>query len=158
MLDARLEFRPDDIQPSPGPNAVRSDGDEPIASNADSLVSGTTHHVEGLSVGNYGGTILHDMQLIVSHMARPSRWSDERKANREQADWIVKWLQANGPATTMDIVAALEEEGRAVQAHVLQRALRRSPFVHKVGTVDGPRGPLSRWMFSVDDDLTDASS
>ena len=98
------------------------------------------------------------MQLIVSYMARPSRWSDERKANREQADWIVKWLQANGPATTMDIVAALEEEGRAVQAHVLQRALRRSPFVHKIGTVDGPRGPLSRWMFSVDDDLTDASS
>ena len=91
-------------------------------------------------------------------MARPGRWSKERQANREQADWIVKWLQTNGPATTLDILAALEEEHRAIQAHILQRALRRSPFVHKVGTVEGPRGLVSRWMFSVDDDVSDASS
>jgi hypothetical protein len=45
-------------------------------------------------------------------MARPSRWSDERKANREQADWIVGWLRINGPATTSEIIQALEAEGR----------------------------------------------
>lgn len=91
-------------------------------------------------------------------MGRSDRWSGERKANREQADWIVKWLQANGPATTLDIIAALKKEGRAVQAHILQRALRRSPFVHKVGERDGPRGPVSCWKFSVEDDITDALS
>lgn len=84
-------------------------------------------------------------------MPRPSRWSDERKANREQADWIVKWLRSNGPATTLQIIEALEQAGRGVHAHVLQRALRRSPFVHNVGSEEGPRGRVSRWMFAVED-------
>jgi len=92
--------------------------------------------------------MLHRHRWLI--MVRPSRWSDERKANREQADWIVAWLRQNGPATTPTIVAALEAEGRDVRAHVLQRALRRSPFVHCIGKEDGARGPVSRWMFSVD--------
>lgn len=84
-------------------------------------------------------------------MPRPSRWSDERKANREQADWVVKWLRTNGPATTVQIIEALEQAGRGVHAHILQRALRRSPFVHNVGSEEGPRGRVSRWMFAVED-------
>lgn len=83
-------------------------------------------------------------------MGRPSRWSDERKAARDQAEWIVGWLRNHGPATTPDIVAALEAEGREVRAHVLQRALRRSPYVHCIGKEAGERGPVSRWMFAVD--------
>jgi len=85
-------------------------------------------------------------------MARPSRWSDERKATREQADWIVGWLRTNGPATTPDIVQALEQAGRPVAAHVLQRALRRSPFVHRVATEEGERGQVTRWAFGLEDD------
>jgi hypothetical protein len=95
-------------------------------------------------------------QALMAHrprfpiMARPSRWSSERQANREQAEWIVGWLRRNGPATTPEVIAALEADGREVRAHVLQRALRRSPFVHCIGKEDGERGPVSRWAFAVD--------
>ena len=88
-------------------------------------------------------------------MARPSRWSDERKANREQAEWIVGWLRVNGPATTPEIIEALEAEGRDVRAHILQRALRRSPFVHRIGSEQGQKGAVSLWAWGVEgDDLT----
>jgi len=83
-------------------------------------------------------------------MARPSRWSDERKANREQAEWIVRWLRENGPATTPQIIAALEEAGREVRAHILQRALRRSPFVHQEGQEAGERGSVSVWAWRIE--------
>ena len=72
-------------------------------------------------------------------MGRPSRWSEERKTNREQAEWIVGWLRTNGPATTPQIIEALEEAGRDVRAHILQRALRKSPFVHRLGTQEGAK-------------------
>ena len=85
-------------------------------------------------------------------MARPSRWSAERQENREQAEWIVGWLRTNGPATTPAIVAALEAAGREVRAHVLQRALRRSPFVHLVGKEEGERGPVGVWAWSIEPD------
>ena len=85
-------------------------------------------------------------------MARPSRWSEERKANREQAEWIVGWLRKNGPATTPEIIEALEAEGRAVRAHIWQRALRKSPFVHRIGSAEGERGTVSRWAWGLDED------
>ena len=85
-------------------------------------------------------------------MPRPSRWSDERKANREQADWIVGWLRTNGPATTPEIIQALEAVGREVLAHILQRALRKSPFVQRIGSVEGERGTVSRWAWGVEED------
>ena len=85
-------------------------------------------------------------------MPRPSRWSEERKANREQADWIVGWLQTNGPATTPEIIQALEAEGRQVRAHILQRALRKSPFVQRIGSVEGERGTVSRWAWGLEED------
>jgi hypothetical protein len=89
---------------------------------------------------------------LSSNMSRPSRWSEERQAIREQADWIVGWLRRNGPATTPEIIAALESEGRDVRAHILQRALRKSPFVHLVGREAGERGSISRWAFGAEDD------
>ena len=98
-----------------------------------------------------GQTSLDVTSARIPTMPRPSRWSDERKANREQADWVVKWLRTNGPATTVQIIEALEQAGRGVHAHILQRALRRSPFVHNVGSEEGPRGRVSRWMFAVED-------
>ena len=85
-------------------------------------------------------------------MGRPSRWSDERKANREQADWIVGWLRTNGPATTPQIIDALTAEGRDVRAHILQRALRKSPFVHRIGAQQGSKGKVSLWAWGVEED------
>ena len=85
-------------------------------------------------------------------MGRPSRWSDERKANREQAEWIVGWLRTNGPATTPQIIDALTAEGRDVRAHILQRALRKSPFVHRIGAHQGPKGKVSLWAWGVEED------
>ena len=85
-------------------------------------------------------------------MGRPSRWSDERKANREQAEWIVGWLRTNGPATTPQIIDALTAEGRDVRAHILQRALRKSPFVHHIGAQQGPKGKVSLWAWGVEED------
>ena len=85
-------------------------------------------------------------------MARPSRWSEERKANREQAEWIVGWLRKNGPATTPEILETLDAEGRAVRAHILQRALRKSPFVHRIGSAEGERGTVSCWAWGLDED------
>ena len=84
-------------------------------------------------------------------MSRPSRWSDERKANREQADWIVGWVRKNGPASTSQIIEALKHEGRAVRAHLLQRALRKSQFIHQAGRTDGPKGAVTIWEWRVED-------
>ncbi|MBT5453524.1 MAG: hypothetical protein HOK85_01590 [Euryarchaeota archaeon] len=84
-------------------------------------------------------------------MARPSRWSEERNANREQANWIVGWLRLNGPASTPVIITALEEEGREVRAHILQRALRKSPFIHQKGHTEGEKGQVSVWEWRVED-------
>ena len=85
-------------------------------------------------------------------MPRPSRWSEERKANREQVDWNGGWLRTNGPATTPEIIQALEAEGRQVRAHILQRALRKSPFVQRIGSVEGERGTVSRWAWGLEED------
>ena len=84
-------------------------------------------------------------------MARPSRWSEERNAHREQANWIVGWLRLNGPASTIEIITALEREGREVRAHILQRALRKSPFIHQKGRTEGDKGKVSIWEWRVEE-------
>ena len=64
------------------------------------------------------------------------RWTEERRQNRIEADWIVAWLRDNGPATIREIVAALEAAGRCVKAHVIRRALQKSPFISKSGEIE----------------------
>ena len=78
------------------------------------------------------------------------RWSEERRNNQLQAEWIVAWLRENGPATIRQIVGALNEAGREVKAHIIQRALLKSPFVSKAGeaSVDGEIHSL--WVFSTE--------
>ena len=80
------------------------------------------------------------------------RWSEERRDNQQQAEWIVGWLRTNGPATTPQIIDALTAEGRDVRAHILQRALRKSPFVHRIGAQQGPKGKVSLWAWGVEED------
>ena len=65
-----------------------------------------------------------------------SRWTEERRQNRIQADWIVAWLRDNGPATIRDIVRALEGAGRDVKAHIIRRALQKSQFIEKTGEIE----------------------
>lgn len=79
------------------------------------------------------------------------RWTEERRLQREHADWIVGYLRIHGPQTTREIIQALEREGRPVQAHILSRALRKSPFVTCVEKriVDGQQ--QSVWAFQIDD-------
>ena len=77
------------------------------------------------------------------------RWSDERRSNQQQADWIVAWLRENGPATIRQIVQALNEAGRDVKAHIIQRALIKSQFVIKTGEINIGNETQSLWDFSI---------
>ncbi len=63
------------------------------------------------------------------------RWSEERRKSHQEAEWIVAWLRDNGPASIREIVVALNSAGRGVKAHVIRRALLKSPFVIKSGEV-----------------------
>ena len=80
------------------------------------------------------------------------RWTEERRLQREHADWIVGHLRMHGPLTTREIIQALEREQRPIQAHILSRALRKSPFVVCVEKriVDGQQHSV--WAFHIDDD------
>ena len=80
------------------------------------------------------------------------RWTEERRLQREHADWIVGHLRVHGPLTTREIIQALEREQRPIQAHILSRALRKSPFVVCVEKriVDGQQHSV--WAFHIDDD------
>jgi hypothetical protein len=79
------------------------------------------------------------------------RWTEERRMQREHADWIVGYLRVHGPMTTRSSIEALSFEGRPVQAHILSRALRKSPFVTCIDkiVVDGQQ--QSVWAFQIDE-------
>ena len=77
------------------------------------------------------------------------RWSDERRSNQQQADWIVAWLRDNGPATIRQIVQALNEAGRDVKDHIIQRALIKSQFIIKTGEINIGNETQSLWDFSI---------
>ncbi len=78
------------------------------------------------------------------------RWTEERRSNQQQAEWIVAWLRENGPATIRQIVGALNDAGREVKAHIIQRALIKSPFVAKAGETNIDGEIHSLWVFSTD--------
>ena len=78
------------------------------------------------------------------------RWSEERRNNQQQAEWIVAWLRENSPATIRQIVGALNDAGREVKAHIIQRALIKSPFVAKAGETNIDGEIHSLWVFSTD--------
>ncbi len=81
---------------------------------------------------------------------RGGRWSEERRATREAVTWLHLLLQERGPLSTPDIVEALRDAGRRC-AHELQRpAAQRTR--HAVGTEDGPRGKVTVWAWSVEEE------
>ena len=84
------------------------------------------------------------------HTAMRRRWTEERRQNRIEANWIVAWLRDNGPATIREIVAALEAAGRDVKAHVIRRALQKSPFISKSGEIEIEGEIHSQYEFTSD--------
>ena len=76
------------------------------------------------------------------------RWTEERRQNRIQADWIVGWLRDNSPATIRDIVSALETAGRDVKAHIIRRALQKSQFIEKTGEIEIEGEVHSQYSFT----------
>ena len=66
------------------------------------------------------------------------RWTEEKRLQRQQADWIVGYIRRNGPLTTRELIEAMNSEGKTVEAHILNRALRKSPFItSQLESIDG---------------------
>jgi hypothetical protein len=88
---------------------------------------------------------IHHRRFVLS--MRRKRWTPERQRTLREADWIVGWLRENGPASTRDITEAMQRQGLELRAHVLSKALRKSPFIVHCGyqTVDGH--DISQWDF-----------
>ena len=78
------------------------------------------------------------------------RWTEEKRLQRQQADWIVGYLRKNGPLTTRQIIEALRENDRSVEAHIITRALRKSQFIHQQKRIDIDGESHSVWEFRVD--------
>ena len=78
------------------------------------------------------------------------RWTEEKRLQLQQADWIVGYIRKHGPLTTRQIVEALREHERSVEAHILSRALRKSPFIHLQKQIDIDGESHSIWEFRVD--------
>ena len=77
------------------------------------------------------------------------RWTEERRLQRQQADWIVGYLRENGPLTTREIVEALRNHDRSVESHIITRALRKSPFITShIELIDGEEFFL--WRFETE--------
>jgi hypothetical protein len=81
------------------------------------------------------------------HPMGRKRWTAERQRTLKEADWIVGWLRQNGPASTRSIIQAMETEEIELRANVLNKALRKSPFIVHCGyqKLDGVE--VSLWDF-----------
>jgi len=74
------------------------------------------------------------------------RWTEEKRLQRQQADWIVGYIRKNGPMTTHDLIEAMKNHGRSVESHILNRALRKSPFIiSEMTSINGSR--MLVWKF-----------
>ena len=80
------------------------------------------------------------------------RWTPERQRTLKEADWIVGWLRVNGPSTTRALAQAMEHEGIELRAHVLNKALRKSPFIVHAGYEVVEGASLSVWKWSRGED------
>ena len=79
------------------------------------------------------------------------KWTPERQRTLKEADWVVGWLRKNGPATTREVAEAVRLQGFEVRAHVLSKALRKSPFVMHCGHTEIDGIQLSLWNFDHED-------
>jgi hypothetical protein len=82
-------------------------------------------------------------------MARPSKYAPERIEIRKEAERIVAFIREFGPVTMSDILAAWEQKGEKIAPHILNRALRKSPFIVHVGYTSEDDGKKHLWAFEV---------
>ena len=75
------------------------------------------------------------------------RWTPERQRTLKEADWIVGWLRSNCPANTRHLVIAMQTIWLDVRALVINKALRRSPFIVHCGHQENEGSSLSLWDF-----------
>ena len=78
------------------------------------------------------------------------RWTEEKRVQLQQGDWIVGYIRKHGPLTTRQIIQALREHDRSVEAHILSRALKKSQFIHLQKQIDIDGESHSLWEFRVD--------
>ncbi|MDA0715031.1 MAG: hypothetical protein O2866_00195 [archaeon] len=84
-------------------------------------------------------------------MPRPSKYSPERIEIRKEAERIVAFIREFGPVTMGDILTAWEQKGEMIEPHVLNRALRKSPFIVHIGYTSEDDGKKHLWAFEVDE-------
>ena len=78
------------------------------------------------------------------------RWTEEKRLQLQQADWIVGYIRKHGPLTTRQIIQALRDHDRSVEDHILSRALKKSQFIHLQKQIDIDGESHSLWEFRVD--------
>lgn len=78
------------------------------------------------------------------------RWTEEKRLQRQQADWIVGYLRKNGPLTTRQIIEALRIHDRSIESHIISRALKKSQFIHLQKRIEVDGESHSVWEFRID--------
>ena len=78
------------------------------------------------------------------------RWTEEKRLQRQQADWIVGYLRKNGPLTTRQIIEALRIHDRSIEPHIISRALKKSQFIHLQKRIEVDGESHSVWEFRID--------
>ncbi|MAT85656.1 MAG: hypothetical protein CMA25_01705 [Euryarchaeota archaeon] len=57
------------------------------------------------------------------------RWTQGRVQSMKDAQKIIGWIKENNSLSTREIITRLKKENMDIQAHVLNRALVKSPFI-----------------------------
>ena len=78
------------------------------------------------------------------------RWTEEKRLQRQQADWIVGYLRKNGPLTTRQIIEALRIHDRSIESHIISRDLKKSQFIHLQKRIEVDGESHSVWEFRID--------
>jgi hypothetical protein len=78
------------------------------------------------------------------------RWTEEKRLQRQQADWIVGYLRKNGPLTTRQIIEALRIHDRSIKSHIISRTLKKSQFIHLQKRIEVDGESHSVWEFRID--------
>jgi len=57
------------------------------------------------------------------------RWTQGRVQSMKDAQKIIGWIKENNSLSTREIITRLKKENMDIQAHILNRALVKSPFI-----------------------------
>ena len=57
------------------------------------------------------------------------KWTQDRVQSMKEAQKIIGWIKESNSLSTREIITRLKKEKMEIQAHVLNRALVKSPFI-----------------------------